>query len=340
MDSGVLADVEPSRPETESATIDVRSRFLAGLPDLECGTYPPGRALPYTPKILSTVLNSRLPMLNYVLERLEAANLSSIYSLVPLIESQFQPDPGNRGVVRGMWQFSRDTAHLYELFDRSGADRRLDAVASTDAAISHLTLLNQQFEDWRLVIAAYNAGPYRVSKAVKPEGHRGTEVRLESLRLPRHTLDYIARVGALACMLRAHNELSAALQLPTEQRLIASPWGQCQAEPAVKTDPASLTAEHDWRRLNPLLAMTSNIPTDYQALLPGTLSCETVAAAAKHDSAHPATRSELTRYRVQAGDSLWAIAKQFGVSVDQLVRWNGLSANATLRIGQVLRLAP
>jgi membrane-bound lytic murein transglycosylase D len=41
-------------------------------------------------------------------------------------------------------------------------------------------------------------------------------------------------------------------------------------------------------------------------------------------------------YRVRSGDTLSRIAKVFGVSVSDLVNWNGISKHATLRIGQKL----
>jgi membrane-bound lytic murein transglycosylase D len=41
---------------------------------------------------------------------------------------------------------------------------------------------------------------------------------------------------------------------------------------------------------------------------------------------------------VLAGDTLWSIAHRHSVHVDDLLRWNGLSRTATLRLGQRLRL--
>lgn len=45
-----------------------------------------------------------------------------------------------------------------------------------------------------------------------------------------------------------------------------------------------------------------------------------------------------SRYRVANGDTLWTIARRFGVSVDAMAAANGLASPHTLRIGQVLVL--
>ncbi len=41
-------------------------------------------------------------------------------------------------------------------------------------------------------------------------------------------------------------------------------------------------------------------------------------------------------YRVRRGDSLWVISRRFGVSVNELARWNGLSKRSVLRPGKRL----
>lgn len=43
-------------------------------------------------------------------------------------------------------------------------------------------------------------------------------------------------------------------------------------------------------------------------------------------------------YRVRSGDSLWSIARRFGVSVAELRAWNGMPANTVLRPGQTLTI--
>lgn len=45
-------------------------------------------------------------------------------------------------------------------------------------------------------------------------------------------------------------------------------------------------------------------------------------------------------YTVRAGDCLTAIAEAFGVTVEALVRWNGISDPDVIRVGQILRVEP
>jgi membrane-bound lytic murein transglycosylase D len=48
--------------------------------------------------------------------------------------------------------------------------------------------------------------------------------------------------------------------------------------------------------------------------------------------------SQRVRYTVRKGDSLWHIARRFGVSTTDLVRWNKLSRDKYLQPGQRLTL--
>ncbi|WP_120510127.1 LysM peptidoglycan-binding domain-containing protein [Photobacterium salinisoli] len=45
-----------------------------------------------------------------------------------------------------------------------------------------------------------------------------------------------------------------------------------------------------------------------------------------------------TIYKVESGDSLWTIAKKQKVSIKELMKWNGLSKQSTLRVGQKLNI--
>jgi len=73
------------------------------------------------------------------------------------------------------------------------------------------------------------------------------------------------------------------------------------------------------------------IPGGYPSGAPARF--EALTTAATTTSTYP------SEYRVAKGDTLWGIAKRYGVKPADILRWNGLSANASLRPGQRLHIA-
>jgi membrane-bound lytic murein transglycosylase D len=58
--------------------------------------------------------------------------------------------------------------------------------------------------------------------------------------------------------------------------------------------------------------------------------------ASKPSSSYASASARPVSYKVRRGDTLSRIAKVFGVTVSDLVSWNGISRNSTLRPGQRL----
>jgi membrane-bound lytic murein transglycosylase D len=72
----------------------------------------------------------------------------------------------------GMWQFMAETGRMYGLQVGNGIDERYDWYKSTHAAAEFLKDLYKSFNDWLLVVAAYNGGPGRVYSAIKRSGSK------------------------------------------------------------------------------------------------------------------------------------------------------------------------
>lgn len=89
-----------------------------------------------------------------------------------VIESNLQASATSWVGAAGPWQFMPYTAREYGLMVNTQADERRDYFKSTHAASRYLLYLYKQFNDWLLVIAAYNGGPGRVYDAIKKSGSR------------------------------------------------------------------------------------------------------------------------------------------------------------------------
>jgi len=72
----------------------------------------------------------------------------------------------------GPWAFMPAAGRQYGLIVMSGYDERLDYYKSTHAAARMLTSLYLKYQDWLLVVAAYNCGPGNVDKAIRRSGSR------------------------------------------------------------------------------------------------------------------------------------------------------------------------
>ena len=107
------------------------------------------------------------PFLYHVITELENRNLPYELALLPIVESGYQPYAHSPSKAAGIWQFIPPTAREYKLSKNWWYDGRRDIVASTSAAYDYLTKLHSKYDDWLLSIAAYNAGPNRISKEIK-----------------------------------------------------------------------------------------------------------------------------------------------------------------------------
>ena len=99
-------------------------------------------------------------------EALEAYNLPLELKYLPVIESALNPKAVSRVGATGLWQFMITTGKRYGLEVNTLYDERRDPVKASYAAAHYLRDLYKLFDDWNLVIAAYNCGPANVNKAI------------------------------------------------------------------------------------------------------------------------------------------------------------------------------
>ena len=103
-------------------------------------------------------------------QALEVYGLPLELKYLPVIESALNPNAVSRVGATGLWQFMAATGKRYGLKLNSMIDERRDPVKASYAAAHYLSDLYGIFEDWNLVIAAYNAGPANIQKAIQRAG--------------------------------------------------------------------------------------------------------------------------------------------------------------------------
>lgn len=347
---------------------------------METGLYRSGRYLPLFRKIF----------------REEGLPLDLVY--LPHVESLFKPNAFSRAHARGLWQFMLGTARLYGLREDWWIDERSDIAKSTRAAARYLHDLHEQFQNWYLVLAAYNSGPGRIQRVMRRYHVSDYWEMVHRRLIPRDTRNFVPSFLAALIIfknpqrygfdidpqphlefekvrLKEQVDLSVAADLidvplnelaalNPELRRGLSPYGY--RDYSLKVPPgtgdlllkrlASLPPEKRIRvahhrvkegetlgqiarrfrssiraiaRMNHIRNV-NRIHQGQHLLIP--LSGWNTRLAAGREGARP------SNHVVRPGDTLYKIARDYGVSVDELLRWNHLSQGQTIYPGQRLRL--
>lgn len=140
-------------------------------------------------------------------EQLDRHNIPLEMKYLAVVESALNPTARSRVGATGLWQFMFHTGRMYGLQVTSYVDDRSDPIRATIAACEHLNDLYDIYGDWALVIAAYNAGPGNVNRAIRRAGGV-RDFWLIRPYLPRETQNYVPAFIAVTYVMEhaeAHN---------------------------------------------------------------------------------------------------------------------------------------
>lgn len=309
-----------------------------------------------------TAGNLYMPMIE---EALDLYNLPNELKYLPVIESAMNPTATSRQGAVGLWQFMLRTGQSYGLENNSLMDERRDPFKSSRAAARYLKDLYGIYNDWHLVLAAYNCGPGTVNKAIKRAGGKTDYWEIYSY-LPRETRGYVPAFIAANYIMTYYCEHHI-----TPMEMDQYPEGTDtvhvhknihfnQVVEACKDINIELL-----RALNPELKRDV-IPGNagaYALRLPKSLidqyidnedsivSSDSDAYIGRREIVEideaPIESSKSTKkntraagkksHKVRAGETLSSIAKKHGTTVAKLKRLNGIKGN-TIQKGKTLRV--
>jgi membrane-bound lytic murein transglycosylase D len=364
---------QPAAPAVDAAATpatrngrEIYARVREGLADPTCGPETSQRWRRHfaaAPQRLAARDDDVLPLFGYVVDAFRQAHLPTEYALIPFVESGYKPGARSGSGPAGLWQFIALTARNHKIAIRPGYDGRLSPVESTQAAVRYLKTLHGMFAgDWRLAVMAYNAGEYRVLGALKRSGQRAMDADPEKLvGLSGITRAYVRKLHALSCVLDHADNREDWLQSLDRPVAILAP----QALPAGTTSLDAWARRHDLdpakvRRINPAFAggrvakggarqvlvplAQADARVADQARLASRVTTLADASdaivinppAAEPESGAASPRPSPRAHTVQRGDSIWRLAKRYGVGRAELLERNGLSADDVLQPGMVL----
>jgi membrane-bound lytic murein transglycosylase D len=256
-----------------------------------------------------------------------------------------------------MWQFMYGTGRMYGLTINTLVDERRDPFKSTYSAARYLRDLYRIYNDWILVIAAYNCGPGNVNKAIRRTGGK-TDYWEIYYYLPRETRGYVPAYIAAAYVMNYymhHNILPRPVEIPltTDTLMIHDNLHLRQVSEVINIPLQEL------RDLNPQYrrdiipgkskTYSLRLPLDKTSafidlrdsifaykdtvyLDPGNMIANPTRTAYVHE---PPAGTEKLYYTVKSGDNLGYIAEWYRVGLSQLRYWNGINRNL-IRTGQKL----
>ena len=277
------------------------------------------------PDYLASISKRAEPFLYLVVSELEKEEVPIEIALLPIVESDYYPFSYSHGTATGIWQFIPSTGRMYGLDEDWWHEDRRDVLASTKAAVRYLKDLNRMFDgDWLLSIAAYNAGPGRVQRAIDKNRNQGKRTDYWSLDLPKETEKYVPKLLALGKVLKNPERFNQKL-IKIENKPYLEPINlESQFDLALIAQWTNLSIDEIYS-FNPGLKRWATPETlPYTILLP-----VDVVGDFKEILTNQKNRPKVswTRYKVKEGDSLSIIAQNFNTTINQIQSVNNINGS-------------
>jgi membrane-bound lytic murein transglycosylase D len=283
-------------------------------------------------------------------EILDKYNLPLELKHLAIIESALNPNAKSRAGAMGLWQFMYQTGKMYNLSVNSYVDERCDPYKSTVAAAEYLGELYKMFGDWQMVLAAYNAGPGTINKAIRRSGGKKTYWEIRPF-LPRETQAYVPAFIAANYVMNytaEHNLYSASPKktyFEIDTVILREPLTYKQL-----TEVMDVTVE-EIEYFNPVYRKQIIPGGGYTLTLPKSkigkfvANEEEIYATIRTNVESKKVAEDITAskevaiyHTVKKSEKLSTIAKKYGVTVADLKTWNYVNPKKGLKPGRKIVL--
>jgi membrane-bound lytic murein transglycosylase D len=272
-------------------------------------------------------------------QKLDANGLPLELKYLAVVESALNPIAQSRLGASGLWQFMLPTGKIYGLEINSLIDERLDPEKATEAACKYFKEMYELYGDWHLVMAAYNCGPGNVNKAIRRSGGN-TDFWKIFPWLPRETRSYVPLFIAAVYVMTYHCEhnicpIRANFSVATDTIMVERALHFEQIADILQMDKEAIRFYNPQykREIVPgnIRPSVLRLPVDRAfAFIENEDSLflhrmdELLANCTPVDTNIPDSRREKITHTVQTGENVYTIANLYGVTAQNLRRWNAL----------------
>jgi len=270
--------------------------------------------------------------LYHIVAALEARHMPTELALLPFVESAYNPQALSVAKAAGMWQFVPDTGRDYKLKQNMFQDQRRDVLASTNAALDHLSRLHDMFGDWYLALAAYNWGEGNVQRAIAHNQAAGLPTDYLSLKMPAETRNYVPKLQAVKDIV-AHPEVYG-LTLPSipNRPYFVTVKTSHDIDVDVAARLAGLSPD-EFKALNPSFKQPLIVGSSGSPIL---LPFDNAQSFERNLKSYDGQLSSWTTYTVTTRETPAALAQRIGVDPGTLVSINKIPTGMRLRSGSTL----
>ena len=328
--------LKPHALEGLQEQIDIWERIRRGfaMPDLD-NDLVRNREQWYAsrPDYMLRMTERSRPYLFHIVEELERRQMPMELALLPFIESAFNPQAVSSAKAAGMWQFMPATGKFFDLKQNLFRDERRDVLESTRAALDYLQKLHSMFGDWHLALAAYNWGEGSVGRALARNKAKGLPLTYSDLRMPNETRFYVPKLQAIKNIVAQPEAFNTQLPLIQNHPYFKSVAIDRDIDVAMAAKLANVSLE-DFKALNPAMnrpvILAAGTP---QILLPW----DNAQVFESNMQANPERRlSSWTAWQAPRTMRAEEVAKQVGMTTEQLRSVNGIPARMLVKTGSTL----
>ena len=278
---------------------------------------------------LAAIMRRAGPYLAFIRQRVAYMELPPELVYLPVIESAYLITAVSRSGAAGLWQFMENSIAPFDIRVTDWMDQRRDFWKSTYGALRKLRGNYRVLGDWPLALAAYNAGLGGTRRLIASSGIDNYWTLSERRLLREETIHYVPRLIAAAYVLSNHRRFGIPADWPEDPQ-----WQRVSTKGrSVDLDILAERAGVDAARLawgNQELAYNITPPEPGFYLKVRGSDAEKVAAVLASDD------FPLLHYyfhTVRSGDTLFALARRFNVTVAQIQASNSGIQERALRLG-------